>query len=196
MMSVQEMQTQQTQNAVSVREAVGVFADDEHLQAAIDELEMEEFARQDISVLGSKMEMERTYDKANRNPYNLEDDPRAPRGVHVMPEEQSLAEASLVGAGIIFTVVFFGPVMGANGALSAGMGVLLLLAAIGGVVGYGLARALRSYRQRHYKKQLRKGGLLLWVNTPTRALERKAQQILAKHGARDVHINEVNRAVA
>jgi len=195
-MSVQEMQTQQTQNAVSVREAVGVFADDEHLQAAIDELEMEEFARQDISVLGSKMEMERTYDKANRNPYNLEDDPRAPRGVHVMPEEQSLAEASLVGAGIIFTVVFFGPVMGANGALSAGMGVLLLLAAIGGVVGYGLARALRSYRQRHYKKQLRKGGLLLWVNTPTRALERKAQQILAKHGARDVHINEVNRAVA
>lgn len=195
-MSVQEMQTQQTQNAVSVREAVGVFADDEHLQAAIDELEMEEFARQDISVLGSKMEMERTYDKANRNPYNLEDDPRAPRGVHVMPEEQSLAEASLVGAGIIFTVVFFGPVMGANGALSAGMGVLLLLAAIGGVVGYGLARALRSYRQRHYKKQLRKGGLLLWVNTPTRAMERKAQQILAKHGARDVHINEVNRAVA
>lgn len=195
-MSVQEMQTQQTQSAVSVREAVGVFADDEHLQAAIDELELEEFARQDISVLGSKMEMERTYDKANRNPYNLEDDPRAPRGVHVMPEEQSLAEASLIGAGIIFTVMFLGPVMGASGSLSTGLVVMVLLAGVGGIVGYGLARALRSYRQRHYKQQLRKGGLLLWVNTPTRALERKAQQILAKHGARDVHINEISRAIA
>lgn len=190
------MSVQQTHNDVSVREAVGVFTDDEHLQAAIDELELQEFARQDISVLGSKMEMERTYDKANRNPYNIENDPHAPRGVHVMPEEQSLAEAALVGAGIIFTVVFLGPVMGANGALSSGLVVLVMLAALGGAIGYGLARALRSYRQRHYKKQLRKGGLLLWVNTPTRALERKAQEILAKHGARDVHINEVNRSIA
>lgn len=185
-----------THDTVSVREAVGVFPDDAHLQAAIDELEMEEFARQDISVLGSKEEMQRIYNKPYRNPTNLEDDPRAPRGIHVMPEEQSLAEAALVGAGIIFTVVFLGPVFGAAGALGGGLIVLVLLAAVGGIVGYGLALALRSYRARRNKAQIRKGGLLLWVSTPSRTLERKAQAILAKHGARDVHINEVTRHVA
>lgn len=185
-----------THDTVSVREAVGVFPDDAHLQAAIDELEMAEFARQDISVLGSKEEMQRIYHKPYRNATDLEDDPRAPRGVHVMPEEQSLAEAALVGAGIIFTVVFLGPVFGAAGALGGGLIVLVLLAALGGGIGYGLARALRSYRARRYKEQIRKGGLLLWVSTPSRALERKAQAILAKHGAKDVHINEVTRHVA
>lgn len=180
---------------VTVREAVGVFPDDEHLLAAIDELELAEFSRHDISVLGTKGEMERIYNKSYRDPVNLEDDERAPRGVYVMPEEQSLAEAALVGAGIIFTIVFVAPFLGATGAYGENLVALLVLAAIGGLVGYGLALWLRRSRLKRWKEQIRRGGLLLWVNTPNHDMERKAQDILRKHGARDVHVNEVTQPI-
>ena len=189
-------QQQPDNNLVTVREAVGVFPDDEHLRAAIDELEMAEFSRHDISVLGTKGEMERIYNKPYRNPVSLEDDARAPRGVYIMPEEQSLAEAALVGAGIIFTIVLIAPFMGATGNLGGNMLGLIGLAAAGGLVGYGLALWLRRSRMRRYKEQVRRGGLLLWVNTPTSEMEQKAQEILARHGAHNVHVNEVMQAVA
>lgn len=182
---------------VTVREAVGVFPDDEHLQAAIDELEMAQFPRHDISVLGSKGEMEDTYNKPYRDPHNIKDDARAPRGVHVMPEERSLAEAALVGGGIIVTVVVLTPVLGAaGGPMLSNILLLLALAAVGGLVGFGLAMLLRRTRANRHKKQIRKGGLLLWVGAPTREMEIKAQSILAKHGARDVHVHEIDRAAA
>lgn len=183
-------------NVVTLREAVGVFPDDEHLMAAIDDLEMAEFHREDISVLGSEFEMRHVYNASNRTPSELEDDPRAPRGVFVMPEEQSLAEASLVGAGVLLAVFLAGPVMGADLAVATNVFVLVVLAAIGGLIGYGAARLLRHMSVRRSQKQKASGGLLLWVNTPTREREQKAQAILSRHGARDVHVNEVVREIA
>lgn len=187
---------QDDNNLVTVREAVGVFPDDEHLRAAIDDLEMAEFSRHDISVLGTKGEMERVYDKPYRNPKHMEDDDRAPRGVYIMPEEQSLAEAALVGAGIIVPVTLAVLFLGTGGMLAGNMLTLLALAVVGGFIGYGFALWLRKARAKRYKEQVRRGGLLLWVNTPTREMERKAQDILRRHGARDVHVNEVTQAVA
>lgn len=174
----------------TVREAVGIFPDDTHLRAAIDELELEEFARQDISVLGAQDVLSRE-SATLRNPQQMESDPHTPRGVFVMPEEQSLAEACLVGAGVILTVFFVGPAMGRDLAMAGNVALLLVLALIGAAVGYAAARGLRYLRQRRTEEQQRRGGLLLWVNTPTRQLERKACAILARHGAHDVHINEV-----
>jgi hypothetical protein len=166
------------------------------LRAAIDALEIEAFSRQDISVLGSAGEMRGAYDTAYRDPRAIEDDPNAPRGSYVMPEEQSLAEACLVGAGIILAVYFMGPLMGAQLDTVGSVIMLLLFALIGGGIGYGAALLLRRIRRQRKKDQLRKGGLLLWVNTPTRRHERQACDILSRHGAQDVHINEVVRSAA
>lgn len=183
-------------NVVKLREAVGVFPDDEHLMAAIDDLEMAEFNRQDISVLGSEAEMMQTYHSPYVSPYRLEDDPRAPRGVFVMPEEQSLAEAALVGAGVILAIYIFGPMMGPDLSMAASVVVLLAIAAAGGALGYAAAIGLRRMRHRRMVAQKRRGGLLLWVSTPTRDREEKATAILSRHGARDVHVNETMRQVA
>lgn len=191
-----EHEPQVRSNVVKLREAVGVFPDDEHLMAAIDDLEMAEFNRQDISVLGSEAEMVQTYRSPYVSPYRLEDDPRAPRGVFVMPEEQSLAEAALVGAGVIIAIYLFGPMMGPNLTMAASVVVLVLIAAIGGALGYTAALGLRRMRQRRTIAQRRRGGLLLWVATPTRDREEKATAILSRHGAKDVHINETMRQVA
>ena len=194
--SHQPQATAENGNVITMREAVGVFPDDEHLMAAIDDLEMAEFHREDISVLGSEQEMRNVYNRPDRNPYDMEDDPRAPRGIFVMPEEQSLAEASLVGGGVLLAVFLVGPMMGANLALAANVFMLIFIAAIGGLIGYGAALMLRHARLKRSKGQQRRGGLLLWVSTPTHEREEKAQAILMRHGARDVHVNEVVREIA
>lgn len=189
-------QAEEESNVITLREAVGVFPDDEHLMAAIDDLEMAEFHREDISVLGSEYEMRHIYNQTHRSADELENDPNAPRGVFVMPEEQSLAEASLVGGGVLLAVFLVGPLMGADLALATNVFVLVALAAIGGLIGFGASRLLRRARVKRSMSQQKSGGLLLWVNTPTHEREEKAQAILSRHGARDVHVNEVVREVA
>lgn len=191
-----EVMPDEESNVVTLREAVGVFPDDEHLMAAIDDLEMAKFNRNDISVLGSEFKMRDVYHRATRNSFEMEDDPKTPRGVFVMPEEQSLAEAALVGAGVLLTVFVMGPVMGANLSETPNVFMLLVMAVIGGLLGYGAARLLRYVRHKRTLEQQQKGGLLMWVNTPTREREERAKAILARHGARDVHVNEVVREIA
>jgi hypothetical protein len=41
------------------------------------------------------------------------------------------------------------------------------------------------------QEQLDRGGLLLWVRTPTEADERRAIEVLTQHATHDVHIHEV-----
>lgn len=180
---------------VSVREVVGVFTEDESLRAAIDSLEVEGFSRLDISVLGRKEEIKKTYGTSYRDPREMEDDPNAPRGVYIMPEEQRLAEVSLVGGGVLVALVVAPPLLGTPDSVSGNVPVILTLSAIGGVIGYGLACWLRYYRTQRYKRQLREGGLLLWVSAPTRERERKAKRALSRHGARNIHIHEIKRTV-
>lgn len=189
-------QVQRNGNLVKMREAVGVFDDDEHLLAAIDDLEMAQFERRDFSVLGTEGDMQRAYGVPHRNPYNIGDDPEAPRGVMVTPEERSLAEASLVGGGIILAVFLFGPLMGPDLDMPGTVFMLVLLAVLGGVAGWGGVLLLRRLRQRRTDGQMRKGGLLLWVNTPTAEHEDAARNILLRNGAHDVHINVVEKPIA
>lgn len=175
-----------------VREAVGIFPDDKNLMAAIDELEQKHFARQDISVVGDAAQMRRVYDSAVKSPHALLGDSRAPRGVFVMPEEQSLAQAVFVG---------FGALMGVVAAMAFSIGArvhydevtALFIAGgvLGGLVGLAAAIVQTAVRRKHIAEQINKGGLPLWVNTSSRERESLAQSILAKYGARDVHIQQV-----
>lgn len=183
-------------NPLNMREAVGVFDTDDQLLAAIDDLEIAQFQRKDFSVLAGEGEMRKAYGVPYRNPYNIEEDEKAPRGVFVTPEEHSLAEASLVGGGIILAVFLFGPLLGPDLEMPGTTLVLLVLAAIGGVAGWLAVLGLRHLRQRRTEGQLNKGGMLLWVNTPTREHEHKARDILLRHGAHDVHIHVAERPVA
>jgi hypothetical protein len=48
--------------------------------------------------------------------------------------------------------------------------------------------------QRHAERlqeQLDRGGILLWVRTPTEEDERRAMDVLTRYSAHDVHIHEI-----
>lgn len=158
-----------------VREAMGVFPNDDALMAAIDELEQKHFARQDISVVTNEADM------------------RAPRGsIHVMPEEQSLAQAAFVGIGALIGVVIAMYISIEAGVRNENVAAMFMTGTIiGGLIGLGAAIVQTFIRRRNIQRQMRRGGLLLWVSTPTRERERVASNILSRNGARDVRIQQV-----
>ena len=75
-----------------VREAVGIFARQQDLQAAIDDLLTSGFARCELSLRGTETEA-----TAGRTPEALADDPAAPRTDHFCTEALGDAEGSLIG---------------------------------------------------------------------------------------------------
>lgn len=172
------------------REAIGLFNDFEAMQNAIKELEATAFPRDSISILGHRHMLEERYGvaQASDNPYAAEDDPNAPRVAPVRSEEQTIGASVLVGCAAYIGVVA-GLIMA-----PATVPVTLMAIALGG--GGAAAAATLVHRLQHQHKadvqeQIAKGGLLLWVRTPTAERETLACDILMRHGAHDVHIHDI-----
>ncbi len=75
-----------------VREAVGIFASQQDLQAAIDDLLTSGFARCELSLRGAETDA-----TAGRAPEALANDPATPRTDHFCTEALGDAEGSLIG---------------------------------------------------------------------------------------------------
>jgi len=75
-----------------VREAVGIFRNQDDLQAAIDDLTMSGFARCELSLLGSGHAP-----AGHPSPEDLADDPTTPRTDHFCTEALGNAEGGLIG---------------------------------------------------------------------------------------------------
>lgn len=167
-----------------IREVVGVFDNQEKLDAAVAELEVTAFPRPDISVL----------DPGKNGPFTqadgLADNPNARRGISVRPEEKTIGSVVLIGCcAYIFGCGAAILIHAETGAalLAAITGGSLLGATIGAVALLAISSRIRTRRER----QIRKGGLLLWVRTPDPRKEKIAQDILRKHGGRNVHIHSI-----
>jgi hypothetical protein len=177
------LQTPPIDFKTTVREAVGIFASQQNLQAAIDDLLTSGFARCELSLRGAE-----THATAGNTPEALADDPATPRTDHFCTEALGDAEGSLVGG---FAVL---PALGAAWAgAAAGAGFLAigtLTVASGGagaVVGAALAAMLARHHAANLTGQVTKGGLLMWVRTRSPEFEARALRILSSHAATHVH---------
>jgi len=172
------------------REAVAIFHDTDKLDAAVDELETSEFARHDISVLGNKEKVEERFGKDAVKPEWLEDNPNAPRGISIRPEERTIAASVMVGV-----PAYIGGCAGAL-AVNPASNIMLLGAVavgsiIGALVGGAGVYAINNKITKRINRQISKGGLLLWVQTPDPEKEKTALDILRKQGGQHVHIHEI-----
>ena len=178
---------------VRLREAVGVFHDEKALEAATDELQECGFDRAEISLLASDSAVAEKLGPAYRKVTELEDDRSTARVAYVSKEDYGAAEGGLISA-----LVYVGALAGAGAVVASGgaLGGVLLAAALtggtGGAVGFGLARWLEHRRAERLDCQLEKGGLIVWVHVDGDARERRAIEILEKHGAEDVHVHELD----
>jgi hypothetical protein len=178
----------------NIREAVALFADYEDLVGAIAELELTGFDRSQISLLRSCKAAERRFGRPIADVRELEDEPRVPLGGWFDRHELAEGRAALAaGLAYVGSLAAIGAVVAGGGEL---MAILAAGAAGGGVAAAGGIRLMRLVgrrRTREFREQLARGGLLLWVETRSRAQEGLAVAILNRHSTRDVHVHDLSR---
>jgi hypothetical protein len=163
-----------------IREAVGVFTDKQALNAAVAELEVTAFPRQDISVL----------DPDGETPASIaEDSPTAARTILVRPEEQTVFAGVLICGGAYAGAVTAMMIIGLNSGVLPLLGMALFGAVGGSSLGAIVVQVLALRLRQNWEKTVSRGGSVLWVRTPEPDSERKALHIMRKHGGRDVHVH-------
>ena len=174
--------------AESQREAVGVFETPEQLQDAVADLESSGFDHADISLLASEAAVEQKLGHRYSRVEEMIAETDAPRQAFVSKEAVNEGKAGFVGGlSYVGATLAAGAVVASGGTAALALGATLAAAGGGGALGAVLANIFGKTQAQNLEEQLERGGLLLWVRTPSDESERKALAILNEHGARHVH---------
>ena len=180
------------QKIETVHEAVGVFNDADSLQAALDDLQMHGFMRQELSILADEKAIEQKLGHIYRRVEEVEDDPAAPRTIFIPNETIGEAIGTAIGLPMYIAATT------ATGLIVSSGGTLLTAiagAAAAGLGGASIGSALAAFIAKHHadyiQSQIEHGGLLLWVHLRTPKTEKTAKEILSRHSAHDVHVHEI-----
>jgi hypothetical protein len=175
-----------------IREAVGVFMTVDALDHAVEDLLGEGFDLAEISVLASEPTVERKLGHRLDNTRSAEDDPTVPRRQWTAPEARTQGKGALAGMLGYVGAVAAGVVTLATGGTAAAAIALGVLAGSGAAAaGVRLANAIDKPLADWLRQQIEHGGILLWVKVGTDGQAQVAKEILARHGAADVHVHRI-----
>lgn len=178
-----------------IREVVGVFADADALQEAIDELTTSGFNQAEISLLAGEDAVNEKLGHKYKRAEEIEDDPAVPRADYIPTESIGAAKGAMMGAlTYIGAFAAAGAVLASGGALAAAIAGAILAGGGGTLVGAVLGEFLDERHAKYLQEQLDHGGLLLWVRVWDAEREKRAMEILAKHSGRDVHAHTLPAA--
>ena len=179
----------------NVRETVGVFADRDELEDAIEDLQLSGFYRDQIHLLASCRAVEDKLGHMYGNVRELEDEPDLPAGNYADRHERAEGAAALTsGLALLGSLTAIVAVTATGGTLALTIAAAMMAGGIGGGIGGLLVRAVGKHRAHQVEEQLRRGGLLLWVELHSPAQEQKALEILQRHSGEDVHVHELARS--
>ncbi len=173
-------------------EAVAVFNDAETLEAAVDELLSHGFNQAEISLMASEGAVEEKLGHRYTKVKELEDDESVPRTAYISTESRGDAEGGLIG-GLMYVgaLAAAGATVASGGSLGAAIAGAAALGGTGGLIGATLAKFVDDQHAVTLEEHLDHGGLLLWVRTRDAAHEKKAEDILSRHSAHDVHLHKL-----
>ncbi len=175
-----------------VREAVGTFRSEERLEAAVSELTSSGWDRAQLSLLAPESLVSPHLGTLQRTAREASDDPELERGAVV--SDADVRQGRTLASGMAGVIAAFGAA-GAVVATGGGALVALVGAAIaGGGATAAVNAAGRWLGARHddfLQEQVDRGGILLWVTLRSPGQDEKAQEILRRHGADNVHIHEL-----
>jgi hypothetical protein len=170
-------------NKLAVREAVGVFLESDSLHKAVDDLTAAGFSVEQLGLLAGEHTVRQRLGDFYTWINESADKEGGPRTAFVTNNSVGDTFHSLVGS------LFFVGTTVASGAAVASAAILggALVAAIGGAVVLGgvagaMALIINESDAEYLEKLLDEGHLLLFVRTDDPDLEKKALQILSKHG--------------
>ena len=179
-------------HAGMVREVVGVFDDQEHLQAAVDELQENGFSRSDLSTVADLRSVEQAVGRVYADVREIEDDSGVPRALYVSKTSLGDAEGVMIGLAVYVPTIVVAAVLAAKGvSVATIVWAVLIVGALGGLLGWVVARWLDRLYLRRFHEQLSHGGIVLWVAVHGPEQEKRATDILERTHARDVHVHEL-----
>lgn len=173
----------------TLREAVGLFHDPERLNAAVSELQGSGFDRAEISLLAREGILDGQLAKEYADTHDAEEDPDAPRQAVV--GETDVRQARTLGtsmAAVIAAFAALGITIFSGGAAAAALAAAAAAGGGVGAVGYAIGQRAGRGKEDHFREQIERGGVLLWVRARDPEHERRAGDILSRNGATDVHI--------
>lgn len=176
----------------TIREAVGVFKDAGKMEDAVEELEESGFDRAEISLLASDDTVRQKLGHRFYDAKSLEDDPAVPRKAFVSTAAIGDAEGALIG-GLMYAgaLAAAGVTVASGGAFGALLAAAVAGGASGGLVGGVLASLVGESQARQIEDEIRHGGLLVWVRTPSEDDEKRALDVFRRNGAADVHVHSI-----
>jgi hypothetical protein len=193
-MHMAENRTAKHLRTYRVLEAVGVFANPDALEAAVDELENAGFDRASISVLGSDDEIKKRIGRFYHSVAEIEDDMRAPRASLVSLRTRFKEEATAIAFPLyVGGLAGVAAVVASGGALALAIAAAIIGSATGASLGGLLASAIAEHHAKQIEELIAQGGLVLWVKIADDDATRRALAVLENAGARNVHIHEIRR---
>lgn len=175
----------------TVREAIGVFAEVEHLREAIDALIASGFDREKLGLLASEKVVKESLGEFYTKTNEAHGSSRAPAIAFVGNDALAEAGQSLGGG------LFFVGTAGVAGAIVTSAAVLggTLLTAVGGALGVGLvglavSAVIHQSDADYLQQMIDEGRLLLFVRVDS-SNEPQAKAILEQHQAIAVKVHDV-----
>lgn len=177
--------------AGTIREVVGVFDDQDHMQIAVDDLQHHGFNRANITTLADSRTIERETGHGYIHVKDVEDDAETPRAVVVSKRSLGMAEGVLIGVGVYIPTVVVGANLASKGASDGMLALGVMIAAgIGGLLGWYLAHRLDGAYNRRIRDQIQHGGIVLWASVNSTEMERRASEVMRGAAAHDVHAHD------
>lgn len=177
---------------MSIKEAVAVFDSEEEMLDVIDELGCVGIDHSEITVMPSVEDVEKQIGHPLNSVEETEDDPDIVRAIPF--DTVSLGDAM----GVLIAIPAYLGAIGmaiASAVIVDSYAIIALLVAgggaVGAIIGYFMAKMLKMSHKRLIKKQLEKGGLVLWVHLRDKEHEQHVTDILSHHKVHDVHIHNV-----
>jgi hypothetical protein len=176
----------------SVREAVGVFHDEDSLRSAVDDLLIAGFDRSYLSLLASHKTVEDKLGAKSEKIAEIEDEADVPVNAYAESDSRTEAEGIVIGGlAYVGAVGAIGAIVATGGTVAAALIAAAAAGGAGGLIGVALSKLIEDHHARYLQEQLDRGGLLLWVRTPDAEHENRALDILKRHSADDVHVHEL-----
>jgi hypothetical protein len=171
------------------REAVAAFDSEASLHAAVDALMQLGLRQNDMSVLGDAGKLplvQPSHEPADRD--------STPKTNYSSPDSRTEGLAALAGGPALVGGFIAAAVAGTGGAaLIPAIAITVGGTAVGGTMGVMLAWLFGRRHAAYVERQIRSGGLLLWVHVPDTDKDAKIVGILKSHGGRDVHFHVAHR---
>ncbi len=169
-------------------EVVGIFSSIDELNQAVDELFIHGFNQSSLSVLANEESVRQQLKTKYKKIDELADNNNVRRSAFYAEENFSIAQGAILGI-----LIFIGTTTATAMVVLKGHSLFLAFTVMGAAIigSILLAKIIGKYHKKYLEQQLKKGGLLLWIELGDKLLKDKVIRMLKHNNARNVHLRYI-----